>query len=64
MQSINFEDFERNTSPYSDYVERLAKAFCTSKRIVAITGAGISVSAGIPVLLFFQFIPANLLTYF
>lgn len=47
MQSINFEDFDQEH--LQPHLARLAKALNSAKRVVAITGAGISVSAGIPV---------------
>lgn len=47
MQSINFDEIE---DCHSGAIARLTKSFHGSKRIVALTGAGISVSAGIPVI--------------
>lgn len=51
MQSINFDEIgeNENGSTYNLSLDRLAKSFYSSKRVVALTGAGISVSAGIPV---------------
>ena len=47
MQSIIFDEIgDGHGNPT---IERLAKSLNNSKRIVALTGAGISVSAGIPV---------------
>lgn len=56
MQSINFEEITGNCSIQQVALERLAKSFFSSKKIVALTGAGISVSAGIPVKIFFKLI--------
>ena len=51
MQTINFDEIGGDNSVTRKKVlERLAKSFNSSKRIVALTGAGISVSAGIPVI--------------
>ena len=47
MQSINFEDFDGEGA--LPHLKRLSAALTGAKRIVAITSAGISVSAGIPV---------------
>ena len=49
MQSIIFEEIAEDSSVHRVALERLAKSFNSSKRVVALTGAGISVSAGIPV---------------
>lgn len=49
MQSINFEEIAGNNSVHRIALERLARSFHSSKKIIALTGAGISVSAGIPV---------------
>ena len=49
MQSINFDEIGKNGSSYNLSLDRLAKSFYSSKRVIALTGAGISVSAGIPV---------------
>lgn len=49
MQSIIFEEIAEDSSGHRVALERLAKSFNSSKRVVALTGAGISVSAGIPV---------------
>ena len=49
MQSINFDEIDAGGSVDKLVIQRLAKSFYGSKRIVALTGAGISVSAGIPV---------------
>jgi hypothetical protein len=49
MKTINFDEIERKDFADKAALETLAKAFNTSKRIVAMTGAGISVNAGIPV---------------
>lgn len=49
MQSIKLEDF--NEDSCSPHLQRLSRALNSSKRIVAITGAGISVTSGIPVIL-------------
>ena len=56
MQSINFEEIAEANSVHRVALERLAKAFNSSRRIVALTGAGISVSAGIPVIFINYFI--------
>lgn len=45
METINFDEIGAGNAA----IERLAKSFNTSKRVIALTGAGISVSAGIPV---------------
>lgn len=50
MQTINFEEIDGETSIHKAALERLSKSFYSSKRVVALTGAGISVSAGIPVI--------------
>ena len=50
MQSINFEEIAEDSSVHRIALERLVKSFHSSRKIVALTGAGISVSAGIPVL--------------
>lgn len=49
MQTINFDEIGGETSCHKAALERLAKSLYSSKRVVALTGAGISVSAGIPV---------------
>lgn len=49
MQSINFVEIVEDNPVHRIALERLAKSFHLSKKIVALTGAGISVSAGIPV---------------
>lgn len=49
MKSINFDEIRKKDSGEKVAIEILAKAFNSSKRIIAMTGAGISVNAGIPV---------------
>lgn len=49
MQTINFEEIGGETSIHKANLQRLSKALFSSKRVIALTGAGISVSAGIPV---------------
>lgn len=49
MKTINFDEIGREDFADKSALETLAKAFNASKRIVAMTGAGISVNAGIPV---------------
>lgn len=51
MQSINFDEIGGETFNHKAALERLSKSFHYSKRVVALTGAGISVSAGIPVII-------------
>ncbi len=50
MQTISFEEIGGEASIHKAALERLSKSFYSSKRVVALTGAGISVSAGIPVI--------------
>lgn len=50
MKSINFDEIGRKDFGEKAAIEILAKAFNASKRIIAMTGAGISVNAGIPVI--------------
>ena len=49
MKSINFDEIGRKNFGEKAAIEILAKTFNASKRIIAMTGAGISVNAGIPV---------------
>ena len=53
MQTINFDEI----GGHKTALERLAKTVNSSKRVVALTGAGISVSAGIPVFKIFLYMP-------
>lgn len=50
MKSINFDEIGRRDFGEKAAIEILAKAFNSSKKIIAMTGAGISVNAGIPVI--------------
>lgn len=49
MKSINFDEIDGKDFADKPALEILAKAFNNSKKIIAMTGAGISVNAGIPV---------------
>lgn len=48
MQTIHLDEIAE-CPVFAEHRQRLGRALTSSKRIVAITGAGISVSAGIPV---------------
>lgn len=50
MKSINFDEIGNGDFGEKAAIEILAKAFNSSKRVIAMTGAGISVNAGIPVI--------------
>ncbi len=49
MKSINFEDKDK-CEIFSENFKKICEKFFESKKIIAITGAGISVSSGIPVI--------------
>lgn len=55
MLSISLEDVAGDNSTGKIALHRLAQMFHSSNKVVALTGAGISVSSGIPVNFNFSF---------